>query len=497
MISSHALIYEIPARILAQGITTGSGGNQTLADVPDEWFEQLARCGFDSVWLMGVWQLGGRGREISLEWGRASGEFDRLLPGWTPEDVSGSPYCVQSYHVHKDFGGHEALAIFRGKLRARGISLILDFVPNHTAQDHPWVSEHPEYYVQGTAQDLAERPSDFSLENGIVFAHGRDPYFPSWSDVYQLDYRKESVQQAMMHTLAQIAPLCDAVRCDMSMLVLPDVFEKTWGKLPAQFAHDTARGSFWPRAIDRVRKDFPDFKFIAEAYWGLEYRLQMEGFDYTYDKTFYDHLVAHQPDNVRHELGQTGALLRGLHFLENHDEPRAATAFPETAYRHACAVLTFSLPGPRLIYDGQTGGRKLRYCIHLRRAAETPAESDENVFYEKLFSALKESAIGKGTAASIPSQPTGPGNESYPAIQAFLWENAQCRDLMIANLSGAECDARVPVFFTGIGSRQWILRNRLGSEQYIRDGTEMATVGLYVKLAPWQAQILEITRTPE
>lgn len=495
MLSTNPLLYEVPARTLVESLKASTGSMATLASVPDAWFEQIALWGFDTVWLMGVWQLGDKGREISLEWGRASGEFDRLLPGWTPADVSGSPYCVQSYQVHQDFGGNEALAVFRSKLRARGIALILDFVPNHTAQDHPWVQEHPEYYVQGTVQDLQEKPQNFTQQNGIIFAHGRDPYFPSWTDVYQLDYRKESVQQAMIQTLAQIAQLCDGVRCDMSMLVLPDIFEKTWGKLPARFAQDAARGSFWPRAIDRIREEYPAIKFIAEAYWGLEYRLQTEGFDYTYDKTFYDHLIAQSMEAARSELEQWSVLPHGVHFLENHDEPRASTAFSELGYRHSCAVLTFSLPGLRLIYDGQTDGRKLRYCIHLRRAALTPAVEDENLFYEKLFSALKDSTIGKGTAAFIPSQSTGAGNESFSAIQAILWEKGGQRDLVVVNLSGAECDARLPFFFTGIGSRLWTFKDRLSSAQYTRDGTEIATIGLYVKLQPWQSQIFEITRS--
>ncbi|MDL5055769.1 alpha-amylase family glycosyl hydrolase [Oscillatoria laete-virens NRMC-F 0139] len=372
MTATAPLLYEIPARLLVGKFHRADSSPVTLADIPEEWFEQMASLGVNLVWLMGVWQLGRMGRDNSLQWGRDSGEFDRFLPGWTAEDVIGSPYCVQEYRVHTDFGGNNALGVFRGKLRARGIGLILDFVPNHTARDHLWVGEHPEYYVQTDTAGITLTPEQFARAGDHDFAYGRDPYFPSWTDVFQLDYRKESLQQAMMDTLAQIAPLCDGVRCDMSMLVLPEVFERTWGKLPAPFAHEEARGSFWPRAIDRVKSLWPEFLFIAEAYWGLEYRLQTLGFDHTYDKSLYDGLVHHDLPAVRSKLREWTPLVRGVHFMENHDEPRAAGAICPDDYRRACAVLNYSLPGIRFLHEGQMDGRHLRYCIHLRRTADEP-----------------------------------------------------------------------------------------------------------------------------
>ncbi len=62
-----------------------------------------------------------------------------------------------------------------------------------------------------------------------VFAYGRDPYFAGWPDTLQLNYANPATQEAMIATLVKIAGQCDGVRCDMAMLVLPDVFERTWG----------------------------------------------------------------------------------------------------------------------------------------------------------------------------------------------------------------------------------------------------------------------------
>ena len=85
----------------------------------------------------------------------------------------------------------------------------------------------------------------------------------------------------MARELERIATMCDGVRCDMAMLILPDVFERTWGRRPEPF---------WPRTIERVRKAAPSFLFMAEVYWDLEWELQQQGFNYTYDKRLYDRL---------------------------------------------------------------------------------------------------------------------------------------------------------------------------------------------------------------
>src|SRR6516165_5080906 len=73
---------------------------------------------------------------------------------FTEADVSGSPYCIRSYTVEPHLGGRKALAAARSNLASRGLNLLLDFVPNHVAPDHPWVTQHPEYFVQGTPESL-------------------------------------------------------------------------------------------------------------------------------------------------------------------------------------------------------------------------------------------------------------------------------------------------------------------------------------------------------
>ena len=165
------------------------------------------------------------------------------------QDIGGSGFAITAYSVSAELGGDAALARLRQRLAKRGLKLMLDFVPNHMALDHPWVEDHPEYFVTGTEDLLAREPQNYvrvKRKGGdLVLAYGRDPYFPGWPDTLQLDYSNPATQEAMIRELERIAGQCDGVRCDMAMLILPEVFERTWGRRPPPF---------WPQAIRRVRE---------------------------------------------------------------------------------------------------------------------------------------------------------------------------------------------------------------------------------------------------
>ena len=112
----------------------------------------------------------------------------------------------------------------------------------------------------------------------------------------------------------------------MAMLLLPDVIQRTWGDR-SRPADGTAPidVSFWPEAIRAVRGEHPGFLFMAEVYWDLEWDLQQQGFDYTYDKRLYDRLHGRDAAGVRgHLCADAEFQHRSVRFLENHDEPRAA-----------------------------------------------------------------------------------------------------------------------------------------------------------------------------
>src|SRR6476619_2810075 len=356
-------LYQINTRVWLTELSHALGRPATLDDIPDAELDRLAAMGFDWIWLLSVWQTGLAGQAVSRanpEWRR---EFQETLPDLREEDIAGSGFAITGYTVHKNLGGDAALARIRKRLRDRGLRLMLDFVPNHTAPDHPWVEDYPDYYIAGTDADLAQAPQNYTrvkLRRGEeVLAFGRDPYFAGWPDTLQLDYSNPETQEAMRGELLRIAGQCDGVRCDMAMLVLPDVFERTWGRRAPLF---------WPEATQRVRERFPRFRFMAEVYWDREWTMQQQGFDYAYDKRLYDRLREGHARPVREPfcagLDYQDKLAR---FVENHDEPRAVATFPPEMHE-AAAVITYLSPGLRFFHQGQLEGRRKRISPHLVRA---------------------------------------------------------------------------------------------------------------------------------
>jgi hypothetical protein len=457
--------------------------------VPDAALDRLAALGLDWIWLLSVWQTGPAGRQVSranAEWRR---EFEATLPDLREEDIAGSGFAITGYTAAGELGGDAALERLRERLRARGLRLMLDFVPNHTALDHPWVDEHPEYYVPGTADDLARTPANYirlaRAGGDLVLAHGRDPYFPGWPDTLQLDYANPALQDAMIAELLSIADRCDGVRCDMAMLELPDVFERTWGR-PAP--------PFWPRATEQVRGRAPGFCFMAEVYWDLEWTLQQQGFDYTYDKRMYDRLREEHARPVREHLhAGLDYQDRMARFLENHDEPRAAATFPDGRHE-AAAVLTYLAPGLRFFHQGQFEGRTRRISPHLCRAPEEPVDERLAVFYDRLLSVLRRPMLRSGEWRLLPCGVAWDGNPTWDNYVAYSWQLGEEDRLVVAvnaSPSYSQCFVRLP--FGDLAGRQWRLEDLMGPAVYDRDGADLQTWGLFLDEPPWKAQVFRLT----
>ena len=209
-------IYEINTWVWLADLGRRYGGAVDLQSVPDAEWDAIAAFGFDAVWLMGVWERSPAGIAIANRNQGLLDDFRRALPDFRPDDNVGSPYCVRQYAVDPHLGGPDGLAIARRELADRGLRLLLDFVPNHVAPDHPWVAAHPEYFIRGTAEDARNDPASFVTPSETVFACGRDPYFPAWPDVLQLN---------------AFQPLVCVRPCARPSIALPDsatAFAATW-----------------------------------------------------------------------------------------------------------------------------------------------------------------------------------------------------------------------------------------------------------------------------
>src|SRR3954447_16561057 len=186
----YPALYQINTRVWLTELSQKLGRRATLDDIPDAELDRLAELRLDWVWFLSVWQTGPAGQRVSRsnpEWRK---EFQETLPDLREEDIAGSGFAITRYGVHDRLGGDAALAGLRERLRSRGLRLLLDFVPNHTGLDHPWVEAHPEYYVAGGELDLTRNPGTYRWirrsAGDLLLAHGRDPYFPGWPDTFQL-----------------------------------------------------------------------------------------------------------------------------------------------------------------------------------------------------------------------------------------------------------------------------------------------------------------------
>jgi hypothetical protein len=485
----YPALYQINTRVWLTEMSGALGRRATLDDIPDAELDRLAEKGFDWVWFLSVWQTGPAARAISRanpEWRH---EFAATLPDLTDEDIGGSGFAIQSYAVHRDLGGAAALARLRQRLRNRGLKLLLDFVPNHMAPDHPWIDEHPDYFVHGSESDLARSPRNYcrvrTKEGPLVLAYGRDPYFDGWPDTLQLNYGNPDLRQAMIGELENIAAQCDGVRCDMAMLVLPDVFEGTWGIRP---------DLFWPKAIEAVRRAHPRFLFMAEVYWDLEWTMQQQGFDYACDKRLYDRLRDGHARPVREHF-QAGFDYQNklARFLENHDEPRAAATFSSDVHK-AAAVITLLSPGLRFFHQGQFQGRTRRISPHLIRGPWEPIDQTLERFYDQLLAVLRQPVVRQGDWRMLECTAAWEGNWTCDCFLAFAWEGPGDERLLVTvnyALNRSQCYVRLP--FAELGDGQWRFGDLMGDATYEREGNDLRTRGFYLDEPPWQAHVFALT----
>jgi glycosidase len=485
-------LYQINTRVWMTELTHKLGRVVTLDDIPDAALDRLAYMGFDWLWFLSVWQTGMAAQRVSRSHPEWRKEFQETLPDLREEDIAGSGFAITRYTVHGNLGGDAALARLRERLKKRGLRLLLDFVPNHMAPDHPWVEQHPDYFVHGSDSDLVHAPQNYcrveTSHGSLVLAYGRDPYFAGWPDTLQLNYGNPAMQEALIGELLKIAEQCDGVRCDMAMLVLPEVFERTWG-MQAEL--------FWPKATQRVRAQSPGFIFMAEVYWDMEWTMQQQGFDYAYDKRLYDRLREGHARPVREHfhagLDYQNKLVR---FLENHDEPRAAASFTPESHE-AAAVITFLSPGLHFLHQGQCEGRKKRISPHLLRGPEEPVDPKCKQFYDRLLAVLREPAVRGGQWQLLACVPAWEGNWTWDCFLAFAWQDHDNKRLLvIVNYAPnqSQCYVRLPC--ANLGGQQWRLKDLLGDACYVRDGNDLESHGLYVDMTPWHYHVFTLQKAP-
>ncbi|MHA1679478.1 MAG: alpha-amylase family glycosyl hydrolase [Promethearchaeota archaeon] len=472
-------------------LSRAHGEDIGLENVPERVIDDIAMK-FDAIWLMGVWMRSPGGARIAANHPGLQGDFREALHDYTPGDVTGSPYAVKDYLIEPKIGGHEGFIAISDALRSRGVRLILDFVPNHVAVDHPWARLHPEYFIHGTRDNLDNSPDYYIEVSGSVIAHGRDPFFPPWTDTLQLNAFSRAYRSAAINTLSLMAKHCDGVRCDMAMLLSTGVFQRTWGYR----AGEPPGVEFWREVISAVKARTPDFKFFGEVYWDMEWELQQQGFDFCYDKRLYDRLLHDSPGSIRGhlhaELSYQSKLIR---FIENHDEPRAVTSLGREKSMAAAAII-LGLPGARLVHDGQQEGRRIKLPVQLGRFPDEPVDAGIVKYYDWLLDAWHLNC-NRGGKWMLRATRGIPGNdpEQNPVI-AYSWRQAGRESITVVNYSGMRFKILLPSsqFKTNgweLADKWWFSERSIGGKTTVV-WNSARNPNISLDLDPWEVKFLDL-----
>jgi hypothetical protein len=231
---------------------------------------------------------------------------------------------------------------------------------------------------------------------------------------------------------------------------------------------------------------------LAEVYWDLDATLQAAGFDFTYDKRFYDLLRGGAARPLRERLSVEPAFRdRSARFLENHDEARAAAVF-ELAQHRAAATLTLLAPGLRLVHEGQLEGRRTRVAMQLRRRAPEPVDERVRDLYARLLAVASRSVTHEGRWTPWRCRAAWDGNVTNDQLIVATWDHGDDRLLVVVNYGAAPAQAKVTIGLPGLAGRTWILDDQTSAARYERAGDALVGEGLYLDLPAWGCHVFDV-----
>ncbi len=477
-------LYEINLMTWLNHLCEREGRKITLRNIPGEEWSNLKQKGMDLIWLMGVWHRSPYSRRRARNQPLLIEKCRSVLENFEMDDIVGSPYAIHRYSPDPALGSTDDLMVLKKSLEQEGLFLILDFVPNHTACDHPWIKQNPEWYIQGEPTEGENCRAGFFLAEGSqgksCIAHGRDPYFPPWTDTAQIDHNNPKAMHALVEALLDISRYCHGLRCDMAMLVLREIFQKTWTDYIQEDVSN--QEEFWSLAIENVGLAGRRYLWLAEVYWGLEQELLDLGFDYSYDKTFYDLVVSEDTQGLKAHLSAPVAFQeRMIRFLENHDEQRAKEVFAPEKIQSAM-VIHATLPGMRFWHHGQLEGNHISVPVQLRRGPLEQPLSGLKTFSKTLLQEVNHPVFHNGRWEMCETS-GWPDNQSHLSLLAWCWRQGEERRLIIVNFSSSLADGHVRLPDGWLPeAEQFLCRDPLKRESYHRNAAEVSTSGLYVRL---------------
>jgi len=483
-------MYEINTRLFLREYDTPKKKAKIL-DVPFQFWENLSRLGIDNVWLMGLWKIPKSTiNKYCLDIFLID-EYKQSLKDFCLDDVVGSPYSIEDYVINPEIGTFADIKILKKTLNSLGINLFADFISNHFSSESSLLKSNPEIFLHVSKNLVADDPFSYfnpTNDNKNYFAHGRDPFFSAWKDTALVNYFSEKARNFMINKLLFLSEIFDGIRVDMAMLSLNNVFQNTWGGILNDGGFSAPEKEFWEIAVQTVKKSNPNFVFIGEVYWDLEWELQRLGFDFTYDKTLTDRLKGNFVIGIKEHLQATEDFqLKSVRFLENHDEPRAVHYLGVEKSKAAAIIISTTL-GMSFYFHGQFEGEKVKLPVQLGRKPHCSINENLQSFYMNLLKIATNDVFKYGEWLLLNPIASWSTDVTYRNILAYLrFNNGQFR-LVITNYSNETSSARIK-FEPPEGMREFVLTDLLDNNQYTRNSTEIRSEGLYVKLSPYQSHI--------
>ena len=486
----NSTIFEINTRVWIKRFTHENNVPKLL-NVPDNYWKSLVYKGIKYIWFMGVWETVPEAVDEYCFVDGLPHEYSLALPDWKEDDVIGSPYSINNYTINKMLGTTDEFIQFKEKLNELGLKVILDFIPNHFSAQNTFLNSNPEIFLEGDEiKFLEDNRTYFQAKNGKIYAHGKDPYFNAWKDTVQINYSSKAASNFMINSLVNVSKLCDGVRCDMAMLSLNRVFNRTWNIHSPLNHENEIENEFWHHAINTVKSLKPNFLFIAEAYWDLEWQLQQIGFDYTYDKKLLDRLEFSNAENINGHLhAEESYQQKSMRFIENHDENRAITAFGIEKSK-AAAVVASTIQGLIFFNDGQFEGKSIKLPVQLGREPIEEPITEIVEFYDKLLKIRNNPIffIGKWNLLCTIQLHRDFTNKN---ILAWQWKLNNDSRIVIVNFSAEPVYCRIKFDLDNF-SETVILRDLLNDKEYERNVAEIINEGLFVHLDAYKSHIFEI-----
>jgi glycosidase len=491
--SFNPRLLEINARIWLKRF----GNNYTLSSIPEEEIDKWKELGIDMLWLMGVWV---NNKEVIDEYcfePDLISSYNSALKDWNKEDVIGSPYSIDRYELNPIFGTRQDLLVFKKKLNAAGISLILDFVSNHFSAKSSLIWTNKEIFLPADEFIFKNDPYTFfasPADSKEYLAHGRDPLFPPWKDTAQVNFYSREARDYLTSVLIDLTELCDGVRCDMAMLPLNNIFYNTWIGVLKKYGFEKPKKEFWEESISIVKNKRPDFIFIAETYWDLEWQLQNLGFDFTYDKRLTDRLVGGDIKSIKDHLNAEKEYQeKSVRFLENHDEDRAIVKLGRERSM-AAAVITSTIPGVAFYFDGQCDGKRIKLPVQLGREPEEKHDEKIKEFYHHLFKITKDEVFRNGNWKLLEASPVSDSDNSYDNLLAWEWRLDDELRIVVVNYNSSTSRCRLKFTITS-ETDDIVLRDLLNNVTYKRSVKEISEKGLFIELKSFNSHIFKINKT--